>query len=189
MPSSATGCLSRNRKRNASTWTIGHVLRWSRRKIEVVGRFLVQNLEALFRSHERAVTGRRCSHTRCRPLGGWYVVAKTDAVDCPTFTSSIIRMEEARSMKTVIAVVVGLAVGSICTLATQAQAPRQSGCGWVLWARGNGQDWNANSGHDTYAACKRRGAALNALFSEGVTNLKDAREFSCFPSEIDPRHK
>jgi hypothetical protein len=91
-------------------------------------------------------------------------------------------------MKTLIGVVAGLIIGSVCTLVTQGQAKRQ-GCGWVLWARGNGQDWNANSGYETYTACKSRGAGLEDLFNKAATKPSDIVEFSCFPSELDPRDK
>jgi hypothetical protein len=91
-------------------------------------------------------------------------------------------------MKTLIGVLVGLIVGSVCTLATQGQATRQ-GCGWVLWAHGHGEDWHANNGYETYVACWQRRTGLDDLVDKSVAQAGDIVEFSCFPSELDPRAK
>ena len=85
-------------------------------------------------------------------------------------------------MKALIGVAAGLIIGSVCTLATQAQAT-QRGCGW---ARGAAQDWSASSGHETYAACSQRVGQLVFMVNRDATNLV---EFSCFSSDVDPRDK
>jgi hypothetical protein len=98
-----------------------------------------------------------------------------------------------------IGVLVGLSIG----FSARAQEPSKrlapktttQPCGWVLWARGRGQGWNANSGFDTFGACGRRRDALQQLFDQQDNDgaaLGIARrftEFSCFPDSVDPRDR
>jgi len=89
-------------------------------------------------------------------------------------------------MKLLMGITVGIFVGSLGL--THAQPTRQ-GCGWVVWARGHGQDWNANSGFQTNAACDGRRAHLDSMFEKVATKPTDLVEFACFPSDVDPRAK